>query len=194
MRVCSASCGRGAIVAYTSKSRSLDEISFPQDLDAHVCLAPISPASSMKFTVTAYHAVATWKWDTSTEPHKLYHYAKSTSATGSGSAVRAGVDDYDDEAEDDVCGICRLAFESCCPDCKVPGDDCPLSEHPCFLPASSFGPASIQHGRDGEGAYVLMRACSMGRMHAHLPHALPAQVDRDRVVEAAVSDGPQTVG
>jgi anaphase-promoting complex subunit 11 len=26
---------------------------------------------------------------------------------------------------DDVCGICRLAFESCCPTCKLPGDDCP---------------------------------------------------------------------
>ncbi|OZJ02770.1 Anaphase-promoting complex subunit 11 [Bifiguratus adelaidae] len=28
--------------------------------------------------------------------------------------------------EDDVCGICRVAYEGCCPDCKVPGDDCPL--------------------------------------------------------------------
>lgn len=30
-----------------------------------------------------------------------------------------------DVKEDDVCGICREAFESCCPTCKVPGDDCP---------------------------------------------------------------------
>ena len=22
--------------------------------------------------------------------------------------------------------ICRMAFNGCCPDCKVPGDDCPL--------------------------------------------------------------------
>ena len=27
--------------------------------------------------------------------------------------------------DDDVCGICRLAFEHCCPGCKLPGDDCP---------------------------------------------------------------------
>lgn len=80
----------------------------------------------MKFTITSYHALATWKWDTSTEPHKLYHYAKSGS--GSGNDAGGGVDDDDDEDEDDVCGICRLAYESCCPDCKVPGDDCPLSE------------------------------------------------------------------
>ncbi|KAF6211114.1 hypothetical protein GE061_014228 [Apolygus lucorum] len=29
-------------------------------------------------------------------------------------------------ANDDTCGICRLAFDGCCPDCKVPGDECPL--------------------------------------------------------------------
>lgn len=76
----------------------------------------------MKFSVTAYHAVATWKWDTSTEPHKLYHFARPT-------ADEDHYDDDDDEEdEDDVCGICRLAFESTCPECKVPGDDCPLSE------------------------------------------------------------------
>jgi anaphase-promoting complex subunit 11 len=27
--------------------------------------------------------------------------------------------------DDDVCGICRLPFEHCCPGCKLPGDDCP---------------------------------------------------------------------
>ena len=75
----------------------------------------------MKLTITAYHAVAAWKWDTSSEPHKLYHYAQpSTGALNDD-------EDEDDEDDDDVCGICRLAFESCCPECKVPGDDCPLS-------------------------------------------------------------------
>ncbi|KAK4687598.1 anaphase-promoting complex subunit 11, partial [Tremellales sp. Uapishka_1] len=68
----------------------------------------------MKFSITSYNAVATWKWGTSSEPHKLYHYATS------------GADDDDDDEDDDVCGICRLAYESTCPDCKVPGDDCPL--------------------------------------------------------------------
>ncbi|XP_062548418.1 anaphase-promoting complex subunit 11 [Armigeres subalbatus] len=29
-------------------------------------------------------------------------------------------------ANDDNCGICRMAFEGCCPDCSLPGDDCPL--------------------------------------------------------------------
>ena len=29
-------------------------------------------------------------------------------------------------ANDDNCGICRMPFDSCCSDCKYPGDDCPL--------------------------------------------------------------------
>ncbi len=67
----------------------------------------------MKVTINALRPVAVWKWDTSQEPHKLYHY-------GNGGMM-------DDEDEDEECGICRLAFESCCPACKMPGDDCPLS-------------------------------------------------------------------
>ncbi|KYN35914.1 Anaphase-promoting complex subunit 11 [Trachymyrmex septentrionalis] len=29
-------------------------------------------------------------------------------------------------ANDDNCGICRMPFDASCPDCKIPGDDCPL--------------------------------------------------------------------
>lgn len=29
-------------------------------------------------------------------------------------------------ANDDNCGICRMPFDASCPDCKMPGDDCPL--------------------------------------------------------------------
>ncbi|ORY84403.1 putative anaphase promoting complex subunit Apc11, partial [Protomyces lactucae-debilis] len=29
-------------------------------------------------------------------------------------------------AQDDVCGICRVAFDGTCADCKSPGDECPL--------------------------------------------------------------------
>ncbi|VDL98216.1 unnamed protein product [Schistocephalus solidus] len=27
---------------------------------------------------------------------------------------------------DNTCGICRNTFETCCAECKLPGDDCPL--------------------------------------------------------------------
>eukprot|EP00118_Oscarella_pearsei_P001919 m.8900 g.8900 ORF g.8900 m.8900 type:complete len:85 (+) comp20959_c0_seq1:65-319(+) len=30
------------------------------------------------------------------------------------------------DTSDDTCGICRSRFDGCCPDCKFPGDDCPL--------------------------------------------------------------------
>ena len=29
------------------------------------------------------------------------------------------------EIDEDVCGICRMPFEACCPGVKYPGDDCP---------------------------------------------------------------------
>ncbi|ODN89664.1 anaphase-promoting complex subunit 11 [Cryptococcus wingfieldii CBS 7118] len=70
----------------------------------------------MKLKIESYNAVAYWKWDVSTEPHKLYHAA---------SADGGGIMDDDDDDEE-VCGICQAPFESTCPDCKVPGDDCPL--------------------------------------------------------------------
>ena len=56
----------------------------------------------MKVHVRRWHAIAQWQWDTG----------------------KAG----DAAEEEDVCGICRVPFEGCCPSCKVPGDDCPLSE------------------------------------------------------------------
>lgn len=28
---------------------------------------------------------------------------------------------------DDLCGICQNNFDSSCPTCTIPGDDCPLS-------------------------------------------------------------------
>ncbi|KAE9051296.1 hypothetical protein PR001_g1580 [Phytophthora rubi] len=27
--------------------------------------------------------------------------------------------------DEECCGICRYAFEACCPDCTMPGDGCP---------------------------------------------------------------------
>ncbi|KAE9419196.1 hypothetical protein Angca_009052 [Angiostrongylus cantonensis] len=38
------------------------------------------------------------------------------------------------EGGDDTCGICRMAFEACCVDCKCPGDECPLVLGQCKHP------------------------------------------------------------
>ncbi|CDW54594.1 zf-Apc11 and PTCB-BRCT and BRCT domain containing protein [Trichuris trichiura] len=35
------------------------------------------------------------------------------------------------KTEEEVCGICRLAFESPCPDCTMPGDDCRVDWGTC---------------------------------------------------------------
>ncbi|KAF8373809.1 apc-11 [Pristionchus pacificus] len=35
------------------------------------------------------------------------------------------------DVSDDTCGICRSAFEACCVNCKMPGDDCPLVKGIC---------------------------------------------------------------
>ncbi|KAJ8593310.1 anaphase-promoting complex subunit Apc11 [Rhizopogon salebrosus TDB-379] len=55
----------------------------------------------MKVHIKHWSAVAQWRWNTGNSNH-----------------------DQDDEG--DVCGICRVPFEGCCPSCKMPGDDCPL--------------------------------------------------------------------
>ncbi|TEB29335.1 RING/U-box, partial [Coprinellus micaceus] len=54
----------------------------------------------MKVTVKHWHAIASWRWDTGNKE--------------------------EENEEFDVCGICRVAYEACCPGCKTPGDDCPL--------------------------------------------------------------------
>src|ERR1700733_9152046 len=57
----------------------------------------------MKVKINQWHAIAQWRWDTGNTEHD------------------------DGDGEGDVCGICRVPYEGCCPSCKIPGDDCPLS-------------------------------------------------------------------
>ncbi|KAF8318778.1 RING/U-box [Clavulina sp. PMI_390] len=58
----------------------------------------------MKVTVNRWNAVAHWRWDVGQENEA----------------------EIDEDSEEDLCGICRVAYDGCCPTCKVPGDDCPL--------------------------------------------------------------------
>lgn len=61
----------------------------------------------MKVHVKHWHAIAQWRWNTGNHD----------------------ANDDDEDGEGDVCGICRVPFEACCPTCKMPGDDCPLSTY-----------------------------------------------------------------
>ncbi|KAL3085711.1 hypothetical protein niasHS_009652 [Heterodera schachtii] len=38
------------------------------------------------------------------------------------------------DGKEDACGICRTPFETCCMDCKFPGDECPLVLGQCKHP------------------------------------------------------------
>lgn len=55
----------------------------------------------MKVNIVDWHGVATWHW-------------KLASSDGKAGYV------------DELCGICRVPFDGTCPNCKYPGDDCPL--------------------------------------------------------------------
>lgn len=58
----------------------------------------------MKVKIVDWHAVTIWHW-------KL---ESSDSASGQTNYL------------DELCGICRVAFDGTCPNCKYPGDECPI--------------------------------------------------------------------
>ncbi len=78
--------------------------------------------TEMKVIVKNWHAIAHWRWDLG--------------------ASEADSDDPDGEG--DVCGICRVPFEGCCPSCKMPGDDCPLSAY-IIYPSNKFYTATTDN-------------------------------------------------
>ena len=66
--------------------------------------------SGFKVEIKKYRATAQWRWDIQN------HRSREK---------RALRPDENEEEEDAICGICRQYFDSTCPDCLIPGDDCP---------------------------------------------------------------------
>lgn len=62
--------------------------------------------------VRRYRATAQWRWDLKGSKSREGKAAKS-------------VEENEEEDEDSICGICRQAFDATCPECLIPGDDCP---------------------------------------------------------------------
>lgn len=58
----------------------------------------------MKVNIAEWHGVTTWHW-------KL---APTDEQENDGAYI------------DELCGICRVSFDGTCPNCKYPGDECPL--------------------------------------------------------------------
>ena len=48
-------------------------------------------------------------------------------------------------ANDENCGICRMAFDGCCPDCRMPGDDCPLGNTCSWYYSQALHQANVIH-------------------------------------------------
>lgn len=94
--------------------------------------------------------------------------------------------------DEECCGICRYAFEACCPDCTLPGDGCPPGTHVRLfrLPAMQCqveplaSTASDVQTCDSLCVYVNVTN-SVGRLQARFPHALPDEVARVAAVCAA---------
>jgi len=78
----------------------------------------------MKVKVTHWDAVAYWKWDT--KAPKAPVNMGSRTPNPHEEEAKAEEKPVDESEEEDLCGICRVPFEGCCPGCKVPGDDCPI--------------------------------------------------------------------
>ncbi|KAG7663863.1 APC11 [[Candida] subhashii] len=61
----------------------------------------------MKVNIVEWKAFSTWHWE-------LVSSAANNNNNNS--------NDYVEE----LCGICRVSFDGTCPNCKYPGDDCPI--------------------------------------------------------------------
>lgn len=85
-----------------------------------------------------------------------------------------------EEDDEDNCGICQVAFEGCCPECRRPGDDCPLSKFP-LLCLAAFNARGTEQ-----------RVDSLWRMLSYIPHALSPQVAQHRIKQELVSSRPQS--
>ncbi|KAK6198475.1 ubiquitin-protein ligase anaphase promoting complex [Scheffersomyces amazonensis] len=57
----------------------------------------------MKVKIVEWHGFSTWHWNLVSDNN------------GSSS-----------EYIDELCGICRVAFDGTCPNCRYPGDECPI--------------------------------------------------------------------
>lgn len=151
----------------------------------------------MKITYKKYNAVASWRWDIQPLPEPGPGPETTAAAASLQQAKRAAdLEDWQDQdsldgmdqdwqesepdEDDEVCGICQLEFESACPGCKVPGDDCPLSE------SRERGP----YVDSSTNLYMI----SVGTMYSCVSHALSFKMAQYRKQQGTVSVGSKAMG
>ena len=123
------------VIIYASTTRPQDQTpsTVPTESQTHPFFQQPTRNGIMKVIVKRWNAVAQWRWDT--------RIGIAPSGLGNGSSNeqqqrrQQQQPEEEDDGEEDVCGICRVAYEACCPACKTPGDDCPLSASSLFIPA-----------------------------------------------------------
>ncbi|GMM44177.1 anaphase promoting complex subunit 11 [Pichia kluyveri] len=57
---------------------------------------------------------------------------------------------------DEMCGICRISFNGPCPQCKFPGDNCPITKGNC---GHSFHNHCVNKWLDQQGSKGLCPMC-----------------------------------
>ena len=75
--------------------------------------------SRLQLNITKYRATATWKWD----------IASKSTLNNDNKPLDLNaplVKEEENEEEEDLCGICRQAFDYHCPNCKFAGDECKI--------------------------------------------------------------------
>ncbi|KAJ9106106.1 hypothetical protein QFC21_001248 [Naganishia friedmannii] len=118
----------------------------------------------MKIVYKQYNAVASWRWDVDPSGSSSGGGPSAQKDTLGNLAVEDDEEEDEDDEEDDeesddeeeMCGVCQQEFESACPGCKTPGDDCPLTimGPPSFVPANGTTISAPQvTPLDAEGEY-----------------------------------------
>lgn len=81
-------------------------------------------------------------------------------------------------ANDDNCGICRMPFESCCTECTLPGDDCPLGRLKCSITLRLRNTSTYSNSfiKLLPSFSLFIWPFSLGCLLALFPHALHCQM------------------
>lgn len=80
----------------------------------------------MKINVKEIYPVFAWKWDIPSENDKMINVNERSIYVD----YSSGKDEL--REDEDVCGICRAIYNKTCPNCKLPGEDCPVVVGECL--------------------------------------------------------------
>ena len=132
----------------------------------------------MKVTIKRVYPVYAWSWDTEVTPDDVTRNNRKFSTNANLNADSyTFFKNYRNE-EDDVCGICRVSYNSVCPSCKLPGRSCPLVVGECH---HNFHSHCIYRWLDTQTSRGL---CPMCRQEFKLSENLSINIPQLKLFEA----------